>query len=71
MNCPYCQSELIPGFIYGDRYALKWLPEDKPLAGGIFAVGGEQIGTKSPFSRPRVKGYKCNNCNKIIIDLDE
>ncbi|WP_408626396.1 PF20097 family protein [Alkaliphilus metalliredigens] len=29
MNYPYCQKELIEGYIYGDRYSLKWLPADK------------------------------------------
>ncbi len=71
VNCPYCKKELISGFIYGDRYALKWLPEEKKLTGGIFAFGGERIGTKGHLKRPRVKGYKCTSCNKIVIDLNE
>ena len=29
MECPYCHNVMQKGIIYGDRYSLKWLPEEK------------------------------------------
>lgn len=26
MEYPYCNEKMIKGYIYGDRYVLKWLP---------------------------------------------
>ena len=43
MKCPYCNEEMIKGFLYGDRYALKWLPENKKLLFGIWAKGGIKV----------------------------
>jgi len=37
VKCPYCNEEMIIGNIYGDRYILKWLPEDEKLFLGIWA----------------------------------
>ncbi|WP_246582712.1 PF20097 family protein [Clostridium mobile] len=28
MKCPYCGEEMKQGFISGDRFSLKWVPED-------------------------------------------
>ena len=72
-SCPYCNTELIEGDIYGDRYSLKWLPKHQSLLMGIWVKGGQVISKKSNLfmSRPKTKSYKCFSCNKIIIDLDE
>ena len=69
MQCPFCGEEMVRGYIYGDRYALKWLPEEKDLVLGLWAVGGIKLGEDSPAGRPRVKSNNCNTCSKIIIDL--
>lgn len=29
MICPYCNREMYKGVIYGDRYKLKWISQDK------------------------------------------
>jgi len=73
MDCPYCRHTLEPGFIYGDRYKMKWLVETKKLFLGIFAWGSQSIQyqTRGLFSRPKIKSYKCSNCNKMIIDLND
>lgn len=44
MKCPYCQEEMIQGYIYGDRYPLKWLPATQKLILGIWAKGGVKLG---------------------------
>ncbi|NOW90343.1 hypothetical protein BCD91_002366 [Clostridium beijerinckii] len=73
MICPYCNVEMIKGYIYGDRYALKWLPEEKKLFLGIWAKGGIVLGNgdiKGIGGRPTVESYMCHNCNKLIIDTN-
>jgi hypothetical protein len=60
------------GYIYGDRYALKWLPEKKDLLLGLWAVGGTKLGEGGGlFERPRVEAHMCHACNKYIIDMNE
>ena len=71
MNCPFCNEEMRNGYIYGDRYPLKWLPEKKNLVLGLWAMGGDTLGEGGFVDRPRVKANKCNACNKLIIDLNE
>lgn len=74
MKCPICACETEKGKLWGDRYALKWLNDQKKLFLGIWAFGGQAIdsrkkGLKS-FSRPFAAGYKCLNCKKIILDIE-
>lgn len=71
MQCPYCNGEMVKGYIYGDRYRLKWLPEDKKLLLGIWASGGIQLGTTGMLGRPKVEAYMCESCKKMIIDTNE
>jgi hypothetical protein len=70
MKCPYCNGEMVKGNIFGDRYALKWLPEEEKLFMGIWAVGGIQIGnSRGLLQRPKVEAFMCNSCHKLIIDM--
>jgi len=60
---------MIQGNIYGDRYNLKWLPEETPLFLGIWAKGGIELGqSEMLFSRPKVETFMCNTCHKFIIN---
>ena len=59
MKCPYCNEEMIKGFIYGDRYKLKWLPEEKKLFLGIWAKGGTELGEDAGIGRSKVEAYMC------------
>lgn len=68
MECPYCKKELIEGYIYGDRYSLKWLPADKKLFLGI-AIGSEELPHVESSFRPKVRAFKCYECKKMIIEL--
>ena len=65
--CPFCEEEMQPGAILGDRYTLKWQPEDKAMVAGIWSTG-HTIGTKQFLSRPKASGFRCDNCKKIIVD---
>lgn len=71
MKCPYCGEEMIKGYIYGDRYKLKWMPEDKKLLLGIWAMDGIKLGEGGNFGRARAKSCFCHSCNKLIIDINE
>lgn len=73
MKCPYCNEEMIKGHIYGDRYTLKWLPEEKKLFLGIWAKGGIVLGEggiDGIGGRPTVEACMCKTCNKLIIDTN-
>lgn len=75
MNCPYCEKELIPGFIYGGSYgvnhSLRWLPETKMPTLAALELESEMLSSQRFSSQPKVKCYKCANCRKMIIDLDD
>ncbi len=62
--CPYCSSNLIQGFIDSGRYSFKWHNEEMKIIEKYTVLGGEVLSYKS-----KIKSYRCNNCNKIIIDL--
>ncbi|SNS99025.1 hypothetical protein SAMN05446037_10322 [Anaerovirgula multivorans] len=65
LNCPYCNNELIEGFIRGGRYTFKWYTENMSFIAKHTEFGGEIIS-----ENPKVKCYRCKSCNKIIIDID-
>jgi len=67
MKCPYCNGELEKGHIYGDRYALKWLSEEKKLFLGLFVKGGLTVSDQKSM-RPKVLAYNCEKCKKMIVD---
>ena len=77
MNCPYCNNEMVKGVIQGDgRESLKWI-EDGGKKGLIDRMAdvldGKNIiakGHNYSLTRTTIEGYKCNICNKIIIDLE-
>ena len=49
MKCPYCSDEMINGYMYGDRYKLKWLPKEKNLFLGICAKDSIELGEALEF----------------------
>lgn len=71
MICSICGNEMAKGYLYGDRYALKWQPEDKKLIAGIWSSGGITLKKNSTFGRPRSEAYVCNTCKKMTIDLEK
>lgn len=67
MKCPYCNEDMIQGYIYGDRYALKW--SSQKLFLGLWVQNAIKLGNfDDHFSRPRVETYSCNPCKKMIIN---
>lgn len=72
MICESCGNEMVKGKLYGDRYALKWQPEEKKLIGGIWAgAGGIKLKSNTTFGRPRNEAFVCEECMKMVIDLDK
>ena len=71
MKCPWCNNDMISGKLYGDKFPLKWLNEDRRLTLGFLAIGGVTVGgygRLGGFSRPRAVGHRCLACKKIVID---
>ncbi|MBP1927215.1 hypothetical protein J2Z76_003112 [Sedimentibacter acidaminivorans] len=66
LECPYCNTDLIEGFIDSGRYSFKWHEKNMNLIEKFTVFGGEVLS-----SSPKVLCYRCKNCNKIIIDLNE
>ena len=64
---------MVEGFMYGDRYTIKWMPRDEPLFLGVFARNSMemQYGTKDLFSRPKVLSHYCEGCEKMVVDVGE
>lgn len=71
MKCPYCNKEMISGKIYGERYQIKWMPDDKKLFLGIWANNYIPVGKGfNLLHRTRAEAYVCIDCKKLIHDLD-
>jgi hypothetical protein len=73
MKCPWCSNDMIPGKLYGPKYALRWVNEDqKLLLGRWFTVDGDKIGKVSffggLFGHAYAMGHRCLACKKIVID---
>ena len=63
--CPYCGAEMDLGHIHGDRYNLKFIP-DETDKGPILQWFSK--GIKLGYS---VESYYCKECRKIIIDEEK
>ena len=75
MKCPYCGSDLVPGYIHGTsrpiNYSLKWLRGGlKPTLFNL-ELNGIKLGHYGVNTEWKVKSYRCIKCNKIIIDLND
>ncbi|QIW55062.1 hypothetical protein GU336_12815 (plasmid) [Lactococcus raffinolactis] len=57
------------GYIYGDRYALKWQAEDEKLFARIWSKGGIPLKKNTKFGRSKTESFVCNTCEVITIDL--
>lgn len=68
--CPYCDKEMYLGFINQDRYALKWVPEEKDK-GSVLQWFSKGIKLTDLTTNGSVKSFYCKNCEKIIIDIKD
>lgn len=66
MHCPYCNDQMYNGVIHGDRYPVKWIPEEKNM-GPIFQWFSKGIILAGHLQNVEDVFY-CEKCEKIIID---
>lgn len=60
--CPYCNGKMTLGSIHGDRYALKWVSEEKDKGPLLqWFSKGIKLGHS-------IESFYCDECRKIIID---
>lgn len=76
-KCPYCQNEMEKGFVEGNgRSGLSWAGENinknvlfRTLSDeNSLVILSEAAGNRLEFSR--VEAYYCENCKKIIINVN-
>ena len=71
MNCPYCQKEMILGYIQC-RDGLHWTPRRQPVAAlSCFGRGSVPLSNGAADNSRTVHAYRCADCQKIIIDCSE
>lgn len=70
MICGTCQKKMVVGNLLGDRYALKWMPEDEKMLLGTFANNSIVFKKSSFIGRPKVEAFVCTNCNSMHIDMN-
>lgn len=71
MKCPYCGKEMVVGSIAQDRYALKWVADDRDKGLLNFTPLVKGIKLTSLGSGLSVKVFYCAPCRKFIIDQDD
>ena len=69
MECPYCKKEMQKGFILGERFGVRWYPEDSDLWADeersiILATPGGAYGA-------RTESWYCPECRKVITLVPE
>lgn len=69
MDCPYCGKEMISGYIATDgSNRLGWITKfHKSIIKQVFRTDYETF--CKDWSH--VKTHRCENCNKMIIDLND
>ena len=67
MLCPYCNKIMKAGKISGDRYPLKWIPEDKYSV--LFSPFQKGLKLTNYWEDNSVVAFYCEECQKIIIDV--
>lgn len=66
-RCPFCGEAMQAGAVLGDRYSLKWQPNNREMMLGIWSTG-HTIGKQTWLGRPRAYGHRCATCKKIILE---
>lgn len=70
MRCPFCGAEMEEGRLIGNKFKMKFMPDDKGLVLGIWAMDGIPLGKKSFPGRAVIPDtWRCEKCGKYIIDI--
>lgn len=70
MICPYCSKQMKQGIIPGDRFSLKWIPEENNK-GSMFQWFSKGIKLSDALYDHGIESFYCDKCSKIIIDVKE
>lgn len=70
LMCPYCGKEMHLGFINQDRYALKWVPEEKDK-GPVLQWFSKGIKLTDLATNGSIQSFYCKDCEKIVIDTKD
>ncbi len=70
INCPWCGGPLETGVIHGDRYSIKWIPEEKD-PGALLTWFARGIRLTRPFVENKVEALHCDRCRRLIIDTGD
>ena len=67
MKCPYCNTEMVEGFVQSSEQIFF----NRGKKARFFASGDirSRSLTKLSLRAPNAKGYLCERCGKIIIDI--
>lgn len=68
MNCPYCNQEMVQGFIQC-RDGVTWTPREQPVAALSFlAKGSIRLANGAAHDNRTVYAHNCPRCSRVIID---
>jgi hypothetical protein len=67
LTCPFCGELMEPGSILGTRHPLRWQPRDRPTF-SFWPTGHRISRWRGLFGRPKVHGWRCAKCRRIIVD---
>lgn len=72
MKCPYCKRNMVHGTLVGSRGDMTWYNSEEKTNyfSRIFTSCGETI-ARVEMTSSQVKGYRCYECKKLIIDLKD
>lgn len=70
MNCPYCENEMIAGYICC-RDGVFWT-EEAPLVAALsgFSKNAVSLWDATTDSERAVRAYNCDKCRKVIVDYN-
>lgn len=71
MKCPYCNSEMLSGYIPNGNQPVQWLPDREKPSLFSFTIAGKGVALVNEFAPLKANGYKatafyCAEC-KIVI----
>ena len=71
MNCPYCQKEMLLGYIQC-RDGVTWTPRRQPIAAlSLLGKDSVRLSNGAANHSRAVYAYRCDACQKVIIDCSE
>lgn len=73
MICPYCNKEMLKGFIPANKICVSWLPigtKENFIVYNPSKYNGIKLTNNPIFKNEEVIAYNCSNCKKVIVDYN-